>query len=61
MPRWLWQWLLGVVTFTQRVDETRDGTVHINLLVTHPLFGEIFGYTGTFQTTRTHDEAAAPS
>jgi hypothetical protein len=58
MPRWMWRWLLGVVRFSQRVDEAQEDTVHIDLLITHPLLGKIFGYTGTFQTVRTEETVA---
>ena len=48
LPRWAWKLLLGTVTFTQRVDPADENVVHIDLLITHPLFGRIFGYDGTF-------------
>jgi len=57
LPRWLWKFLLGTVTFTQTVDAARDDTVHINLLITHPLFGRIFGYEGSFRVVRTDPRA----
>ena len=52
LPRWAWKWLLGTVTFTQRVDAVDERVVHIDLLITHPLFGRVFGYNGTFRTVR---------
>ena len=52
LPRWLWQWLLGTVRFRQRVDPSREDTVHIGLVIRHPQLGDIFGYTGTFTATR---------
>jgi hypothetical protein len=53
MPRWLWKFLLGTVTFTQTAKEPEGDTVSVDLLITHPLFGKIFGYVGTFRTVRT--------
>jgi hypothetical protein len=53
LPRWLWKFLLGTVKFSQKVDANRDDTVHIDLLITHPLFGKIFGYEGSFSVVRT--------
>jgi Domain of unknown function (DUF4166) len=53
LPRWLWRLTLGTVRFTQDVDEAHDDTVHIDLLITHPILSEIFGYQGTFRTVRT--------
>jgi hypothetical protein len=52
LPRWAWKLLLGTVTFSQRVDAADERVVHIDLLITHPLFGPIFGYDGTFRTIR---------
>jgi hypothetical protein len=54
LPRWLWKFLLGTVTFSQTVDSNKEDTVHIDLLITHPLFGRIFGYEGSFRTVRTN-------
>jgi hypothetical protein len=48
----IWRWLLGVVRFTQTVDECHDDTVQISIAVRHPLFSDIFGYDGTFRTVR---------
>jgi hypothetical protein len=53
LPRWLWQWALGVVRFRQRVDAQREDMVHIGIVIWHPLFGDFFGYTGTFIAERT--------
>jgi hypothetical protein len=63
LPRWLWKLLFGTVTFSQTVDTQRDDTVHINLLITHPLLGRIFGYEGSFQVVRMDEgsmQAALP-
>jgi hypothetical protein len=61
LPRWLWKFTLGTVRFIQEVDEAHDDTVHIDLLITQPLFGKIFGYTGTFRTTRTPLKTIQPA
>lgn len=53
LPRWVWKLLLGTVTFSQTADAQQEDTVHIDLLITHPLFGRIFGYEGCFQVVRT--------
>ena len=52
LPRPVWKFLFGTVTFSQMVDPEREDTVHVDLLITHPLFGRIFGYTGTFRVVR---------
>ena len=52
LPRPLWKFFFGTVTFGQTVDSDRQDTVHIDLLITHPLFGKIFGYNGTFHVVR---------
>lgn len=49
LPDRLWPLAFGVVCFVQEVDETRRDIVHVDLRLTHPWFGEIFGYAGTFQ------------
>lgn len=53
MPTWMWKLLLGTVTFSQVADSTEGDMVRIDLLITHPLLGRIFGYAGTFRTVRT--------
>jgi hypothetical protein len=32
--------------------------VHIDLLITHPLFGRIFGYDGSFRVVRVSESTA---
>ncbi len=59
LPRPVWKFLLGTVTFSQVVDPEREDTVHIDLLITHPLFGRIFGYDGTFRAVRTGETREA--
>jgi len=52
LPRPIWKFFFGTVTFSQTVDSGRDDMVHIDLRITHPLFGRIFGYNGSFQVVR---------
>jgi hypothetical protein len=52
LPNWLWPYIFGIVTFTQRMDEAREDTVHVDLRIRHPLFGPIFAYAGTFRSVR---------
>lgn len=52
VPRPIWKFFFGTVTFSQTVDPVREDTVHIDLLITHPLFGRIFGYNGSFTVVR---------
>jgi Domain of unknown function (DUF4166) len=54
LPRLVWRWALGVVRFVQRVDENQDDTVHVELIISHPLLGDFFGYNGTFQVAHDH-------
>ena len=54
LPRGLGRWLFMVVYTVQRADENRDDTIHIDLKVSHPLLGSVFGYEGTFQVKQHH-------
>jgi hypothetical protein len=53
LPAWLWKLLFGTVRFWQVADSMEGDTVRIDLLITHPLLGRVFGYEGTFRTVRT--------
>lgn len=57
LPRPIWKFLFGTVTFSQTVDSIRQERVHIALLITHPLFGKLFGYTGSFDVTRVNQSS----
>lgn len=61
MPRWMWKLLLGEVSFSQVAASADGDTVHVNLLIMHPLLGEIFGYEGVFRTVRTEKAEQAGS
>lgn len=50
LPKFLWKLLFGTVTFSQVAESMEGDTVRIDLLITHPLLGRIFGYVGTFKT-----------
>ena len=52
LPQWLWLFLLGRVQFIQQAHEDNDNLMDVDLRIIHPLFGEVFGYTGTFQAVR---------
>ena len=52
LPRWLWRFLLGTVDFVQQAHEEDDNVVDVDLRILHPLFGEVFGYQGTFRAVR---------
>ena len=52
LPRPIWTFFFGTVTFSQTADSGQEDMVHIHLLITHPLFGRIFGYNGSFQVVR---------
>lgn len=58
LPAWLWKLLFGTVRFWQVADSMDGDTVRIDLLITHPLLGRIFGYEGTFRTVRIPTAAA---
>lgn len=49
LPDWLWPWTLGRADTVQRADTEDDRVIHIELVIRHALFGEMFGYSGTFQ------------
>jgi hypothetical protein len=55
----MWKLLLGTVTFSQVADSMEGDTVRIDLPITHPLLGRIFGYVGTFRTVRIPKSGAA--
>lgn len=59
MPRWLWPWMLGVVRFVQRADPAQPDLMHIELIISHPLLGDFFGYTGSFRVRRISPSAEA--
>jgi len=52
LPEWVWSLLLGRVKFIQQAHEEDEKVVDVDLRIVHPVFGEIFGYTGTFQAVR---------
>jgi Domain of unknown function (DUF4166) len=52
LPHWLWALLLGRVKFIQTAHEDDDTIIDVDLRILHPLFGEVFGYQGTFQAKR---------
>ncbi len=52
LPKWLWLLLLGRVKFVQIARAEAEDTVDVDLRILHPLFGEVFGYQGTFQAVR---------
>jgi hypothetical protein len=58
LPRPIWKFLFGTVTFAQTADSSRPDIVHIDLLITHPLFGRIFGYDGSFRVVRVSESTA---
>lgn len=59
MPRRLWKFLLGTVAFAQVADPEEADLVRIDLLITHPLFGRVFGYEGSFRVIRAEEGAEA--
>ena len=52
LPKWIWLPLLGRVQFVQTARAEAQDTVDVDLRIVHPLFGEVFGYQGTFQAVR---------
>lgn len=52
LPKWLWALLFGRVKFVQRAHSLEGDKVDVDLRIIHPMFGEVFGYRGTFQTVR---------
>ncbi len=52
LPKWLWLFCFGRVRFIQQARVEDDRIVDVDLRILHPLFGEVFGYVGTFQTVR---------
>jgi hypothetical protein len=52
LPRWIWLPLLGRVQFVQIARPDAEDTVDVALRIIHPLFGEVFGYQGTFRAVR---------
>jgi hypothetical protein len=49
LPDWLWPWTLGRADTVQRADVEADRVIHIELVIRHALFGDMFGYSGTFK------------
>ncbi len=52
LPKWIWLPLLGRVQFVQTAQAQAEDTVDVDLRIIHPLFGEVFGYRGTFRAVR---------
>ena len=52
LPGWLWPWLLGTVRFVQRAYSIDSNRVDLAIAIRHPLFGDVFGYDGTFSVQR---------
>lgn len=52
LPRWIWLPLLGRVQFIQTARADAPDTVDVDLRIIQPLFGEVFGYQGTFKAVR---------
>ncbi len=52
LPRWLWALTLGSVDFSQKAHKDDDNVVDVDLRIVHPIFGEVFGYQGTFEAVR---------
>jgi hypothetical protein len=52
LPKCIWLPLLGRVQFVQTAQAQAEDTVDVDLRVIHPLFGEVFGYQGTFRAVR---------
>jgi len=46
LPRWLWQFLFGIVRFNQTIDPEQSDCIQIDLIIWHPWFGDCFGYQG---------------
>ena len=42
----------GEVRFLQRAEGPESDTIRISLRIAHPLFGDVFGYDGTFRARR---------
>jgi hypothetical protein len=52
LPGWFWPWVLGTVHFVQRAASLDGNRVDIEIVIRHPLFGDVFGYDGTFLVRR---------
>lgn len=52
------RWLTGTVRVVERADAHLGDTIHVDLTISHTLFGQVFGYTGTFQLRRRAREVA---
>ncbi|MFZ5876117.1 MAG: DUF4166 domain-containing protein [Nitrospirota bacterium] len=53
LPRALGSWVFGIVHFIQSAETANSESVQIELVVSHALFGKMFGYTGWFRVLRT--------
>ena len=52
LPKWLWQRMFGVLHCTQKAEGIDSDKFSINLVISHPWFGDFFGYKGKFKTIR---------
>lgn len=60
LPTWMWKLAFGTVRFWQVADTMDGDRVRIDLLITHPILGRIFGYEGTFRTLRIPKRTGMP-
>jgi hypothetical protein len=51
LPQWLWPLLLGRERFQQTVDPDQTDLIHIELIIGHPVLGDIFVYRGAFRVS----------
>ena len=52
LPAWLWKPLFGVLRCSQEAENMESNNFHIDLIIWHPWFGDLFGYKGKFRTMR---------
>jgi hypothetical protein len=55
---WLPRLLHVDVWALERADPVHEDTLHLDLCMTHPLVGPLFGYSGTFQVSQDPSEGA---
>lgn len=52
IPNPIWPLFLGRETFTQKLVPDKPDEISIDLLITHPILGKVFGYDGQFKVEK---------
>ena len=52
LPKLLRRWMFGIIHFKQTVEDLDSNLTQIEMVMNHPLLGDVFGYNGTFEVSQ---------